>query len=99
VVGEHLGFDLLDAEVAGHGSGGEMVVAGEHDHLDALGAQRVQGGWGGSLTGSAMAMIPATWSSTPTKITVAPSARSRSARGIRRLGSKPSPAKNAALPT
>ena len=42
-----------------------------------------------SLTGSAMAMIPATWSSTPTKTTVAPSARSRSASTASGPGSTP----------
>jgi hypothetical protein len=51
----------------------------EHDDLDPLGAQGFEGGGVVSLTGSAIAMIPATWSSTPTKMTVSPSTRSRSA--------------------
>ena len=35
VLGQHLGLDLGDAELRGHGLGGGGVVAGQHDHADA----------------------------------------------------------------
>ena len=49
MVGQHLGLDAVDAEAAGDGLGGDPVVAGEHDDLDALGAQRLERLGGGLL--------------------------------------------------
>ena len=51
VVGQHLGLDPVDAEAAGDGLGGDPVVAGEHDDLDAVGAQRLERRGGGLLDG------------------------------------------------
>ena len=36
VVGQHLGLDPVDAKVGGDRGRGDLVVAGEHDDLDAL---------------------------------------------------------------
>ena len=49
VVGQDLGLDPVDAEAAGDGFGGDPVVAGEHDDLDAVGAQRLERLGGGVL--------------------------------------------------
>ena len=51
VVGQHLGLDPVDAQAAGDGLGGDLVVAGEHDDLDALRSQRLERGGGGLLDG------------------------------------------------
>ena len=47
VVGQDLGLDPVDAEPTGHGLGGDLVVAGEHDDLDAVarGAPRAPRAW------------------------------------------------------
>ena len=49
VVGQHVGLDPVDAEAAGDGFGGDPVVAGEHDDLDALGTERLERFGGGRL--------------------------------------------------
>jgi hypothetical protein len=49
VVGQYLCLDPVDAEVGRHGGGGDPVVAGEHDDLDAFLAERGEGGRGGVL--------------------------------------------------
>ena len=49
VVGQHLGLDPVDAQAAGDGLGGDPVVAGEHDDLDAVRAQGGQRRGGGVL--------------------------------------------------
>jgi hypothetical protein len=39
-VGQHVGLDLVDAELVGDGAGGGSVVAGQHDDAQAGGLQR-----------------------------------------------------------
>ena len=42
VLGQHLGVDLVDADLPGHRLGGGAVVAGQHDDAQALGVQRLE---------------------------------------------------------
>src|SRR5581483_1476994 len=39
---QHVGLDLVDAELLRHRLRGDAIVAGEHDQADALGAQILQ---------------------------------------------------------
>jgi hypothetical protein len=49
VVGKHLRLAPLDAQVSGNRRRGDLVVAGDHDDLDVLLAERSQSGRGGVL--------------------------------------------------
>ncbi len=51
MLGQHLRLDLLDAEAMGHRFGGDPIVAGEHDDLDALLPQGAQRGGGARFDG------------------------------------------------
>jgi hypothetical protein len=44
-IGQHLGLDAVDAESAGDRLGGDPVVTGQHDHLDARRSELGQGFW------------------------------------------------------
>ena len=60
LVGQHLGLDLVDAELPRDGLRGGAVVAGQHDDADAFGRAAPSSASGVvALTGSAMAMTPA----------------------------------------
>jgi hypothetical protein len=79
VLRQDVGFDLLDAELAGDGFGGRLVVAGQHDDPDAVAPQLIERGCVVDLIGSAMAMTPPGLPSTARNRAVAPSPRSSSA--------------------
>ncbi len=80
VLGQHLGLDLGDAEPPRDRLRGGAVVAGQHDDAQCRPRRAPRAPRGVvALTGSAMAITPASLPSTATKIAVAPSPRSRSA--------------------
>ena len=99
VVGQHLGLDAVDAEAAADGLGGDPVVAGEHDDLDAVFPQRLERGRGGLLDrvgdGEDAGDVGRRC---PTKMAVAPSARSRSASPSRRRCPRPGSVRKLLLP-
>ena len=45
VLGEDVALELANAELPGNGTGRRLIVAGQHDDVDARGAQALQGGW------------------------------------------------------
>ena len=76
LLGQHLGFHFGDAEALGDGVRGGAVVAGEHHDADAVCRAAPSSAAGVvALTGSAMAMAPASLPSTARKMAVAPSLR------------------------
>src|SRR6187401_1777320 len=44
VLGQHVGEDLVDAQLAPDGVGDEQGIAGDHDNVDVVGVQGVEGG-------------------------------------------------------
>src|SRR5205085_4992326 len=58
VGGEHFGEDRRDADLAGDRLGGGLVVAGDHDDVDAHGAQVGDRGGGGGLEGGGHGQHP-----------------------------------------